>query len=68
LGGTGPTLDWTLKDHVGHLARWFEEGARAIEEHRASGAWGSGPADGIDAWNAREVAALQTCAGRRSAG
>lgn len=57
--GPGPTPDWTLKDHVAHLARWFEEGARAIEQHRASGAWDPGPTEGIDAWNAREVAALR---------
>lgn len=55
----GPTPDWSLADHVAHLARWFEEGARAIEHHRASGAWDSGPAEGIDAWNAREVALLR---------
>jgi hypothetical protein len=54
---TGPTPDWTLKDHVGHLARWFEEGADVIDEHRRRGTWRSGPADGLDAWNAREIAA-----------
>lgn len=55
----GPTPDWTLKDHVAHLARWFEEGADVIEEHRRSGHWRHSLTDGLDAWNAREVAAAR---------
>jgi hypothetical protein len=55
----GPTTDWTLKDHVAHLARWFDEGADVIERHRVTGAWQPGIGDGLDAWNAREVAAAR---------
>jgi hypothetical protein len=55
----GPTPDWTLKDHVAHLARWFEEGASVIERHRQTGAWQPALTDGLDAWNAREVAAAR---------
>jgi hypothetical protein len=55
----GPTPEWTLKDHVAHLARWFEEGARVIERHRQTGAWQPALTDGLDAWNAREVAAAR---------
>ena len=56
----GPTADWTLKDHVGHLARWFEEGVAVVERHRETGAWQPALTDGLDAWNAREVAAAST--------
>jgi hypothetical protein len=55
----GPTADWTLKDHVAHLARWFEEGADVIDEHRRGGGWRHSLTDGLDAWNAREVAAAR---------
>jgi hypothetical protein len=55
----GPTPDWTLKDHVAHLARWFEEGADVVDRHRVSGAWQPALTDGLDAWNAREVAAAR---------
>jgi hypothetical protein len=55
----GPTPDWTLKDHVAHLARWFEEGADVIERHRLTGQWQPALTDGLDAWNAREVAAAR---------
>lgn len=55
----GPTADWTLKDHVAHLARWFEAGTDAIETHARSGTWPTGPAEGVDAWNAREQTALR---------
>lgn len=53
----GPTMDWTLKDHVAHMARWFEEGATVIAEHQRTGAWRHSLTDGLDAWNAREVEA-----------
>jgi Mycothiol maleylpyruvate isomerase N-terminal domain len=55
----GPTPDWTLKDHVAHLARWFEEGAVVIERRRVTGTWQPALTDGLDAWNAREVAAAR---------
>jgi Mycothiol maleylpyruvate isomerase N-terminal domain len=53
----GPTPDWTLKDHVAHIASWFDEGADVIDEHGRTGTWRSGPAEGIDTWNAGAVAA-----------
>jgi hypothetical protein len=49
------TPGWTLRDHVAHIADWFEEGAAAIEEHAATGAWREGPEEGFDAWNERQL-------------
>ena len=51
------TPGWTLRDHIGHLADWMDEGARAIDVHRASGVWLSDPEEGIDPWNERHVVA-----------
>jgi hypothetical protein len=51
------TPGWTLRDHVAHLADWAAEGARAIDRFRRSGQWPSYPEEGVDAWNARQVAA-----------
>jgi DinB superfamily len=51
------TPGWTLRDHVGHLADWMDEGARAIDIHRDTGVWLSDPEEGIDAWNQRHVVA-----------
>jgi hypothetical protein len=45
------TPGWTLRDHIGHLADWMDEGVRAIDVHRNSGVWLSDPEGGIDAWN-----------------
>lgn len=59
---TGPTPDWTLRDHAAHLAAWFEEGADVIDEHSRTGTWRSGPADGLDAWNARQLDTVRTLA------
>ena len=53
------TPDWSLKDHVAHVGSWFEEGAGAIEEHLRGGGWRSGPAEGLDAWNAHDLEALR---------
>lgn len=50
------TPGWTLRDHVGHLADWMDEGARAIGVHHETGVWLSDPEEGIDAWNERHVA------------
>jgi hypothetical protein len=58
------TPGWRLREHVAHLADWFEEGAAAVEEHVPGGAWREGPVEGFDAWNA---AALERGAGRSSA-
>ena len=55
--GVEVTPGWTLRDHVGHLADWMDEGARAIDVHRDTGVWLSDPEEGIDAWNERHVAA-----------
>jgi hypothetical protein len=52
--------DWTLADHVGHIAGWFEIGADALERHRtARGAWMQTPPEGIDAFNDRQVRAAR---------
>jgi hypothetical protein len=57
---TDPTgADWTLADHVAHLAGWFVEGARALETHRPGGPWTDLPAEGLDAFNARQVQAAR---------
>jgi hypothetical protein len=53
------TPDWSLKDHLAHVGSWFEEGAAAIEEHLRNGGWRSGPAEGLDAWNARDLEVLR---------
>ena len=56
---TQVTPGWTLRDHVGHLADWMDEGARAIDVHRETGVWLSDPEEGIDAWNERHVVATR---------
>jgi hypothetical protein len=53
----GVTEGWSLADHVGHLASWFERAADALVEHRLGGRWAEVSAAGIDAWNAEQVAA-----------
>jgi uncharacterized damage-inducible protein DinB len=45
------TPGWTIADHVGHLAAWFEEAAAVLEEHRRTGHWRELPAEGVDGWN-----------------
>ena len=56
---TEATPNWTIADHVGHLVSWFDEAVRALEEHRRSGRWIELPAEGIDAWNERQVGRLR---------
>ena len=53
------TPGWTLRDHVGHLADWMTEGARAIGVHASGGGWLADPDEGIDAWNQRHVDAAR---------
>ena len=53
------TPEWTLRDHVAHLADWAAEAVRAIEVHHASGTWLADPDEGVDAWNERQVAAAR---------
>ena len=55
----GTNGDWTLADHVAHLAGWFNEGAAALEGHRAGRPWADLPAEGLDAFNARQVQAAR---------
>ncbi len=50
------TPGWDLADHIGHLADWAEEGARAIDVFERRGHWLADPEEGIDAWNERMVA------------
>jgi hypothetical protein len=58
------TPGWSVRDHVGHLADWMEEGARAIAVHARGGDWLADPDEGVDAWNERHV---QTARGERPA-
>jgi hypothetical protein len=53
------TPGWTLRDHVGHLADWMDEGARAIYVHARDGGWLADPDEGIDQWNERHVVAAR---------
>jgi DinB family protein/mycothiol maleylpyruvate isomerase-like protein len=53
------TPGWTLRDHVGHLADWMDEGVRAVEVFHATGTWLADPEEGIDAWNERHVLATR---------
>jgi hypothetical protein len=50
------TPGWTVADHVGHLAAWCDEAATAIEDHLTGRPWHPLPPEGVDAWNAVEVA------------
>lgn len=49
------TPGWTVADHVGHIAAWFNQAAEALEEHHRTGTWRAVPAEGIDAWNDTQV-------------
>jgi hypothetical protein len=49
------TPGWSLADHVGHLASWFDQAVGVLEEHRRTGRWTELPAEGIDAWNHVDV-------------
>jgi hypothetical protein len=51
------TPGWTAQQHVGHIADWGVECARAIDVYHRRGHWLSDPEEGIDAWNERMVAA-----------
>jgi DinB family protein len=49
------TQGWTIADHVGHLASWFDEAVAVLDEHGRTGIWRELPAQGIDAWNDEHV-------------
>jgi Mycothiol maleylpyruvate isomerase N-terminal domain len=49
--------DWSAKDLVGHLATWERVALGRLEAGRAGRAIPPFPAGGVDAFNAREVAA-----------
>jgi hypothetical protein len=51
--------DWTIADHVAHLAGWFGIGADALEGHAAAGAWMAMPPEGLDTFNDRQVRAAR---------
>jgi len=53
------TPGWTVRDHVGHLADWMDEGARAIALHASGADWLADPDEGIEAWNERHVQATR---------
>jgi DinB superfamily/Mycothiol maleylpyruvate isomerase N-terminal domain len=53
------TPGWTLQDHLGHLADWADEGARAIDVYHDEAIWLSDPDEGVDAWNEAHVAATR---------
>jgi hypothetical protein len=56
---TQVTPGWKVRDHVGHLADWMDEGARAITVFHDTGVWLSDPEEGIDPWNERNVVAAR---------
>jgi hypothetical protein len=49
------TPGWTIADHIGHLASWFDEAVAALAEHSRTGRWRELPAQGIDTWNDEHV-------------
>ena len=49
------TPGWTIADHVGHLAAWFDETVAVLDEHQRTGNWRGLPVEGIDAWNHERV-------------
>jgi hypothetical protein len=49
------TPGWTLRDHVGHLSDWTDEGLRALDIFAQGGHWPADPDEGVDAWNDRMV-------------
>jgi hypothetical protein len=53
--GADVTPGWTIADHVGHLTAWFDETVDTLDEHARTGRWRELPAEGIDAWNDRQV-------------
>jgi uncharacterized damage-inducible protein DinB len=45
------TPGWTIADHVGHLASWFDEATGVIAGHGRGDPWPLPPPEGLDAWN-----------------
>jgi uncharacterized protein (TIGR03083 family) len=57
---TSPTDgEWTVADHVAHLAGWFEIAVDALRQHAAGGSWMELPPEGIDTFNDRQVKAAR---------
>ncbi len=51
--------DWTVADHIAHLAGWFAIGADALERHATGAAWAAMPPEGLVVFNARQVRAAR---------
>jgi uncharacterized damage-inducible protein DinB len=51
--------DWTIADHLAHVAGWFSIGADALERHAAGDGWREMPPEGVDAFNDRQVRAAR---------
>ena len=49
------TPGWTVADHVGHIAAWFDEAVAALEEHGRTGQWRELSAQAVDDWNEHQV-------------
>jgi DinB superfamily len=55
--GIEVTDGWSVADHVGHLAAWFDEVALIMDDHARDGTWPELPPGYVDAWNATDVVA-----------
>jgi len=51
--------DWTVADHVAHLAGWFEIAVDALRQHATGGGWMELPPEGLDVFNDRQVRAAR---------
>jgi hypothetical protein len=51
--------EWTVADHVAHLAGWFEIAVDALRQHAAGSEWMELPPEGLDAFNDRQVKAAR---------
>jgi hypothetical protein len=51
--------DWTVADHIAHLAGWFEIAVDALQRHAAGGGWMELPPEGLDVFNDRQIRAAR---------